>query len=136
MATDTAFRFLNIKPEIGAGIYADKGTLLGGEYAEQIRKLLEEKGVPLFSQIHFSDEEHVAFTKTLGSCAPEMHGSETYNVTLCYDSSAHLVSGRMKSGLGIDRNVGHELKSREWARSHPITAPKTVTKKTKGVEEH
>ncbi len=82
MTTDTAFRFENIKPEIGARIHADKDALLSGEYATRIRDLLEEKGVLLFPQINFNDEEQIAFTKTLGTFAPEKRGSEIYKVTL------------------------------------------------------
>ena len=37
MAADTAFKFENIKPGIGARIYADKSALLSGEHADQIR---------------------------------------------------------------------------------------------------
>lgn len=82
MATDTAFQFDDIKPEIGARVVADKSTLLSGEYAAEIRDLLERKGVLLFPEIHFNDEEQVAFTKTLGTFAPEKRGSEIYKVTL------------------------------------------------------
>ena len=82
MATDTAFGIEDIKPEIGARIHADKETLLSGEYADRIRDLLEEKGVLLFPQINFNDEEQIAFTKTLGTFAPEKRGSEIYKVTL------------------------------------------------------
>ena len=82
MATDTAFKFEDIKPEIGARIFADKETLLSGEYADQIRDLLEKKGVLLFPQINFNDDEQIAFTKTLGTFAPEKRGSDIYKVTL------------------------------------------------------
>jgi len=82
MATATAFSIEDIKPEIGARIYADKDVLLGGEYADRIRDLLEEKGVLLFPQVNFNDEEQIAFTKTLGTFAPEKRGSEIYKVTL------------------------------------------------------
>jgi alpha-ketoglutarate-dependent taurine dioxygenase len=82
MTKETSFEFEEIKPEIGARIYANKNTLLGGEYADQIRDLLEQRGVLLFPQIHFSDEEQIAFTRTLGTFAPEKRGSEIYKITL------------------------------------------------------
>ena len=44
MATESSAMFEDIKPEIGARIYADKATLLGGEYADQIRDILEQRG--------------------------------------------------------------------------------------------
>jgi len=82
MAIDTVFKFEDIKPKIGARIFADKDTLLGGNYADKIRDLLEEKGILVFPQINFNDEEQIAFTKTLGTFAPEKRGSEIYKITL------------------------------------------------------
>lgn len=76
------FSYEDLKPEIGARIRANKATLLAGTYAEEIRELLERKGVLLFPEIHFNDDEQVAFTKTLGTFAAEKHGSEIYKVTL------------------------------------------------------
>lgn len=65
-----------IKPKIGTIIRAEKKHLLSGEYADQIRELLEQRGVLVFPEINFSDEEQIAFTKTLGKFAPEFDGAE------------------------------------------------------------
>lgn len=62
----------DIKPQIGTEIHAEKAALLGGEHAEEIRELLEQRGVLVFPRISFTDEEQVAFTKTLGKFAPEL----------------------------------------------------------------
>ncbi len=75
--TDTAdeeFKVRQVKPLIGAIVEADKQTLLGGNYAARIREMLDDRGVIVFSQTHFTDEEQVAFTRTLGKFVPEMHG--------------------------------------------------------------
>jgi alpha-ketoglutarate-dependent taurine dioxygenase len=61
-----------VKPKIGSRILNSKEELLAGELAEEIRDLLEQRGVLVFPQICFTDEEQVAFTKTLGTFAPEM----------------------------------------------------------------
>lgn len=82
LTTSSHFRHENLKPEIGARILASKETLLSGEFAEEIRELLEQRGVLLFPEVHFTDEEQIAFTKTLGTFAPEMRGGEVYKVTL------------------------------------------------------
>lgn len=63
-----------IKPLIGAVIRADREALLSGKHAAQIRAMLEDRGVIVFPQVHFTDEEQVAFTRTLGKFVPEMHG--------------------------------------------------------------
>jgi alpha-ketoglutarate-dependent taurine dioxygenase len=81
-AVEQATLHRDIKPEIGAEILLDKAALLSGEHAEELRELLELKGVLVFPQVHFTDEEQIAFTKTLGTFAPEMSGSEVYKVTL------------------------------------------------------
>ena len=75
-----------IKPNIGARVLNSKAELLSGELANEIRDLLERSGVLVFPQINFTDEEQVAFTKTLGRFAPEMSdkaGEEkTHAITL------------------------------------------------------
>ena len=71
-----------IKPKIGSKVFADKATLLGGAHAAEIRELLEQRGVLVFPQINFTDEEQVAFTKTLGSLARERTGEEVFPISL------------------------------------------------------
>lgn len=61
---------------------ADKATLLSGDYASEIRELLEQRGVLVFPQIAFTDEEQIAFTETLGTFAPEARGEKLYKVSL------------------------------------------------------
>jgi alpha-ketoglutarate-dependent taurine dioxygenase len=75
-ATHTRLETRDLKPDIGAKILADKAALLSGVYAADIRELLETRGVLVFPQVHFTDAEQIAFTKTLGTFAPEMHDSK------------------------------------------------------------
>jgi alpha-ketoglutarate-dependent taurine dioxygenase len=84
----------DIEPRIGTEIIADKRELLSGEHAATIRELMERRGVLVFPQIGFSDEEQVAFTETLGKPAPEMAGELIYKVTL--DSAANSRSDYLK----------------------------------------
>jgi alpha-ketoglutarate-dependent taurine dioxygenase len=91
---------LNIRdltPRIATEIRADKATLLGGEYGSKIRELLEQRGVLVFPQINFTDEEQVAFTKTLGTFAAELEGGEIYKVTL--DTKANAKADYLKGSL-------------------------------------
>lgn len=81
-ASETAFEYREIKPEIGATVLLDKQELLSGVHAAGIRDLLEQRGVLVFPQIHFTDDEQIAFTRTLGTFAPEKRGSDVYKVTL------------------------------------------------------
>ena len=76
MTTTTATRLQaeQIKPLIGSRILNTKAELLSGELGTAIRALLEERGVLVLKQVHFTDEEQVAFTKTLGEFAPERDG--------------------------------------------------------------
>jgi alpha-ketoglutarate-dependent taurine dioxygenase len=72
-----------IKPKIGSRVFNNKAALLSGELAGEIRELLEKRGVLVFPEINFTDEEQVAFTKTLGKFAPEIRGhGDVYKVTL------------------------------------------------------
>ena len=61
----------DLTPRIGTEIRSDIPTLLSGEYAKQIRSLLEERGVLVFRRIDMNDEQQIAFTKTLGTYAIE-----------------------------------------------------------------
>lgn len=68
------FAVRNVKPLIGAVVECDREDLLSGRYSTEIRAMLEDRGVIVFPQVHFTDEEQVAFTRTLGKFVPEMHG--------------------------------------------------------------
>jgi alpha-ketoglutarate-dependent taurine dioxygenase len=61
-----------IKPSIGSRVLNTKQELLSGELGPALRELLEQRGVLVFPQIAFSDEEQVEFTKTMGTFAPEI----------------------------------------------------------------
>ena len=76
------FETRDITPRIATEIRASKAELLSGEYASKIRELLEARGVLVFPQIDFNDEEQIAFTNTLGTFAPEHDGEIMYKVTL------------------------------------------------------
>ena len=89
-----ALKTNDLKPRIGTEILAGKEELLSGIHAEEIRDLLERRGVLVFPEVHFSDEEQVAFTETLGKLAPEMAGDEVYKVTL--DTKANARSDYLK----------------------------------------
>ncbi|MCK9563593.1 MAG: TauD/TfdA family dioxygenase [Bacteroidales bacterium] len=80
--------FRDIKPQIGAEVLLDKVDLLSGVYASELRDLLEQKGVLVFPQVHFTDEEQVAFTKTLGVFEPESGDTGVYRVTLDQSQTA------------------------------------------------
>ena len=79
----------DLKPLIGAEVMADKAALLGGAHAGAIRKLLEARGVLVFPQVHFSDAEHVAFTRTLGAYAPDTPDGETTAISLDPEAGAN-----------------------------------------------
>ena len=73
-STKTRLTHEAIKPNIGSRVLNSKKELLGGQMAREIRELLEQRGVLVFPEIHFSDEEQIAFTKTLGTFEPERRG--------------------------------------------------------------
>ena len=58
-------------PRIGCSIRTDKQTLLSGAKAQEIRALMESRGVIVFPEINLTDAEQIAFTHTLGTFAHE-----------------------------------------------------------------
>lgn len=87
----------DVAPLIGSAVRLNKDELLSGEYAGDLRELLERRGVLVFPLIKFSDEEQVQFTNTLGKAAPEMAGELLYKVTL--DTSANVRADYLKGSL-------------------------------------
>ncbi len=65
----TGLPFEEIKPLIGATVSAVKDVLLSGAHADGLMELLERRGVIVFPQADFSEEELIAFTRTLGDYA-------------------------------------------------------------------
>jgi alpha-ketoglutarate-dependent taurine dioxygenase len=61
------FQTISIKPLIGTRIDADKATLLDGSRAQNLRELLETRGVLTFPTINLNDEEQRTFAATLGT---------------------------------------------------------------------
>jgi len=101
-STDT-FSVSDAAPEIGAVIHSDKATLLSGSHAGDIRELMETRGVIVIPRIAFTDEEQIAFTKTLGTFAHEIHeqkGSDTDNVyPITMDSRINPVADYLKGAF-------------------------------------
>ncbi|MBC2660401.1 TauD/TfdA family dioxygenase [Novosphingobium flavum] len=84
MATMTGSRlsYEEIKPKIGARVLNPKGELLSGQLTGELLALLEQRGVLVFPELHFTDAEQIAFTNALGGNAREITGSEVFKVSL------------------------------------------------------
>jgi len=63
---DMTFNATHLSPRIGSEVETSREKLLAGTHAEQIRELLEQRGVLVFHDIGFSDEEMKSFATTLG----------------------------------------------------------------------
>jgi alpha-ketoglutarate-dependent taurine dioxygenase len=96
-ATLERFEATDLSPLIGSKVHLGKSALLSGEYAAELRELLERRGVLVFPQIHFTDEEQAAFTRTMGKFLPEMEGQEIYKISL--DTSVNRKSDYLKGSL-------------------------------------
>ena len=84
MTATTATRLIaeNIKPKIGSRVLNSKAELLSGELAGQLRELIEQRGVLVFPTIDFTDDEQVAFTRTLGKYTAENADGSVSKITL------------------------------------------------------
>jgi len=61
-----ALRTVDLTPSIGTEIQVDVNTLLSGEVSQQIRNLLEQRGVIVARNVPMNDEQQRTFTQTLG----------------------------------------------------------------------
>lgn len=82
--TKTELRYENIKPKIGARVLNTKDELLSGDLTDAINDLLEQRGVLVFKQLHFTDEEQIRFTNLLGGNATEIgvDGGAIFSISL------------------------------------------------------
>jgi alpha-ketoglutarate-dependent taurine dioxygenase len=71
-----------IKPKIGSRILNSKEELLSGELSSEINELLEQRGILVFPQVHFTDLEQVAFTNSVGGIARELRGEDVFKISL------------------------------------------------------
>lgn len=79
-----------IKPLIGSRVLNSKKELLSGDLGNQIRELLQERGVLVFPEVNFTDEEQIAFTKTLGEFEAERNSNDgVFKVTLDNKENPH-----------------------------------------------
>jgi alpha-ketoglutarate-dependent taurine dioxygenase len=67
----TRLEYEEVKPLIGARVRAGKEALLSGDHATDLMELLERRGVIVFPGADFSEEELIAFTRTLGDYASD-----------------------------------------------------------------
>ena len=65
------FTAIDATPRIGTEIRADRRALLAGTHAAEIRDLLERRGVVVFREVGFTDEEQLTFSRTLGEVIPQ-----------------------------------------------------------------
>jgi len=57
---------IDLKPKVGTELQASREEFLAGEHADEIRDLLEERGVLIIRDINFNDDEQLQFARTLG----------------------------------------------------------------------
>ncbi|MGK2909541.1 MAG: TauD/TfdA family dioxygenase [Sphingobium sp.] len=67
IAEKAGFEVRNVAPRIGSEIVTDVETLLSGACSAQIRALLEERGVVAIRGLNLTDDQQIAFTKTIGT---------------------------------------------------------------------
>lgn len=72
---------IDLTPCIGTEIKAERKTLLDGSVSGDLRKLLEARGVLVFRDVNFTDEEQLTFTRTLGQIGDQM-GKELIKISL------------------------------------------------------
>src|SRR5258708_250590 len=59
-------RVEQIKPGVGALVYADRSVISDNAFAQRCLELIDKHGALLFPKIALSDEEQLAFTDKLG----------------------------------------------------------------------
>lgn len=68
-----AFIVEELSARIGASIATDAQTLTSGKHSAEIRGLLEQRGVLVFPGLGLTDEQQIAFARTLGPLEQELY---------------------------------------------------------------
>jgi alpha-ketoglutarate-dependent taurine dioxygenase len=76
------FAVTDLTPRVGTEIRSDTATLLGGKYASEIRAMLEERAVVVLPKANMTDEEQLAFSRTLGELSDSDGFGEIFKVSL------------------------------------------------------
>lgn len=71
VGTSLKFETIDLAPRIGTEIKVTKEELLKGGLRDEIRDLLEQRGVLLFRELGMTDEEQLEFSKSLGEVIPQ-----------------------------------------------------------------
>ncbi|MFA7603281.1 MAG: TauD/TfdA family dioxygenase [Novosphingobium sp.] len=97
----TRLRVEEIKPKIGSRVLNSKDELLSGELTAEVNELLEARGVLVFPEVHFSDEEQVIFTNLLGGNATEIgvDGGAVFSISLDSKENSRQVIEYLKGSL-------------------------------------
>ncbi len=64
---ESSLQRIDLTPLIASELRADTESLVSGTFSSEIRSLLEERGVVAFRELNLSDEQQIAFTKTLAT---------------------------------------------------------------------
>jgi alpha-ketoglutarate-dependent taurine dioxygenase len=81
IADTASLATVELTPRIGTEIKTDAETLLSGRQAQEIRDLLDRRGVLLVRGVHFDDEQQKAFTATLGEPMVQA-GKKVMNISM------------------------------------------------------
>ena len=65
---------IDLTPLIGTEVRMPRADLLSGDHADELRELLEQRGVLVFKQLGLTDAEQLQLTKSLGT--PESQGGK------------------------------------------------------------
>ena len=98
VATAISLKSEAIKPKIGTRILNSKEELLDGSLGAELRALLEQRGVLVFPTINFTNEEQIAFTKTLGTFAPERAGGDEEITKITLDARENPMAAEYLKG--------------------------------------
>jgi alpha-ketoglutarate-dependent taurine dioxygenase len=90
-----------IKPKIGSHILNTKDELLSGALTDEINELLEQRGVLVFKNINFTDDQQVHFTNLLGGNATEIgvKSGAVFSISLDAKENAKEVIEYLKGSL-------------------------------------
>jgi alpha-ketoglutarate-dependent taurine dioxygenase len=68
---NTMFDTIDLSPQAGSEIRADRAGLISGKYSKEIERLLVQRSALVFRELFLTDDEQLQFARTIGDVVPQ-----------------------------------------------------------------
>ena len=104
---------VDLRPRIATEVKTDAETLASGKHAAELRQLLERRGVLIFKKIFLTNEQQIAFAKSMGIVVEQgdkgiqpLSMDKKINPTADYQRGQYDLASEKRRNSGFDVGPG------------------------------